>query len=93
MSKNTSTLSKITRTTVTTTPVDTYVKAIFTLDADGCTPLLSSVKEYDPAVITYSSDYSRAYLNGAEVTLPSLYGYDPTKLVSTRVDSTVKNIS
>jgi hypothetical protein len=93
MSKNTSTLSKITGTTVTTTPVDTYVKAVFTLHADGCTPLLSSVKEYDPAVISYSSDYSRAYLNGAEVTLPSLYGYDPTKLVSTRVDSTVKNIS
>jgi len=93
MSKNTSTLSKITGTTVTTTPIDTYVKAIFALDADGCTPLLSSVKEYDPAVITYSSDYSTAYLNGAEVTLPTLYGYDPTKLVSTRVDSTVKNIS
>lgn len=92
MSKTITTTNKLTNQTVVSDSVDTYLKAIFTLDADGCTPLISSVKEYDPEKITYSNDYSKSYLDGKEVTLPNLLGYDPSKLVSTRVDSTVKNI-
>ena len=78
-----------------TRPAETYVKAVFTLGTDGCTPLLSTVKEYDPdpTILTFSKDFSKAYLSGVEVTLPSLYGYEPSKKISTRVDSTVKNIS
>ena len=87
------TTTSITGRTSTSKPLDTYVKAIFTLDTDGCTPLLSSATEYDPELITFNSNYSISYLNGAKVTLPSLYEYDPTSLVSKRVDSTVKNIS
>jgi len=95
MSKVTSTVSIVTGTTVNTTPVETYAKAVFTLGPDGCTPIFSSVKEYDPdpAILTFSKDYSKSYLSGVEVTLPSLYQYDPSKLISKRVDSTVKNIS
>jgi hypothetical protein len=95
MSKITSSVSKITGNTLNTSPVDTYVKAVFTLDKDGCTPLLSTVKEYDPdpTILTFSKDYSKSYLDGEEVTLPSLYGYEPEKKASKRVDSTVKNIS
>jgi hypothetical protein len=95
MTKTTSSVSNITGTRVDTTPVETYVKAVFTLDTDGCRPLLSTVKEYDPdpTILTFSQYYSKSYLNGVEVTLPSLYMYNPTKLVSKRVDSTVKNIS
>jgi hypothetical protein len=95
MTKTTSSVSTTTGTTVNTMPVETYVKAVFMLDTDGCTPLLSRVKEYDPdpTILTFSQDNSKSYLNGVEVTLPSLYMYDPTKLISKRVDSTVKNIS
>jgi hypothetical protein len=87
------TTTSITGRTTTSKPLDTYVKAIFTLDKDGCTPLLSSATEYDPELITFNSDYSVSYLKGAKVTLPNIYEYDPTSLVSKRVDSTVKNIS
>lgn len=93
MSKVVTTTSKLTGKTTTSMPLDTYVKAIFTLDTDGCTPLLSTVTEYDPELITFNSSYSVSYLKGVKVTLPNLYEYDPTSLVSTRVDSTVKNIS
>ena len=95
MSKIISIQSKIIGTTINTSPLYTYVKAIFSLDKDGCTPILSSVKEYDPdpSILTFSGDFSKSYLKGVEVTLPSLYNYEPTKLISKRVDSTVKNIS
>ena len=93
MLKATTTTNKVTNKTVISDPVYTYVKAIFTLDTDGCTPLLSSVQEYDPDKVTYSNDYLKSYLDGIEVTLPNLFWYNPSKLVSTRVDSTVKNIS
>jgi hypothetical protein len=95
MTKTTSTVSNTTGTTVNTRPVETYVKALFTLGTDGCTPRLSTVQEYDPdpTILTFSKDYSKAYIGGAEVILPSLYGYNPSKKTSTRVDSTVKNIS
>jgi hypothetical protein len=93
MTKTITTKSKVTGKSSAAQPVDTYVKAIFTLAADGCTPVLSSTKEYDPAKITFSTDYSTSYLNGTKVTLPSLFDYEPTKVTSTRVDSTVKNIS
>jgi hypothetical protein len=94
MMKSTSRVSSITGNTVNTRPAETYVKSVFTLGTDGCTPLLSSVKEYDPDpdIMTFSQDYSKAFLSGVEVTLPSLYGYNPAKKISTRVDSTVKNI-
>jgi len=87
--------SAITGSTVVASPVDTYIRAVFDFSPqDGCTPILSSVKEYDPdpSVLTFSQDFSRAYINGQEVTLPSLYTYEPSKLISKRVDSTVKNL-
>ena len=93
MLKTVTTTSKITNLTVVAESVETYLKAVFRLDTDGCTPLLSSVKEYDPQDISYSEDNLKSYLDGKEITLPSLYGYNPTKSVSKRVDSTVKNIS
>ena len=93
MLKSVITTNKVTNKTVISDPVYTYLKAIFTLDTDGCTQLLSSVKEYDTEKITHSNDYSKSFLDGIEVTLPNLYWYEPSKLVSTRVDSTVKNIS
>jgi hypothetical protein len=91
--KSITSTNKVTNQTVVSDPVYTYLKAIFTLDTDGCTPLLSSVQEYDPDKVTYSSDNLKSYLDGTEVTLPNLYWYSPSRLVSTRVDSTVKNIS
>jgi len=87
VSKVVSTTSKVTNTVTSTSPVVSFVKAIFKLDTDGCTPLLSSVVEYDPEFITYSDDYLTAYLNKKEVTLPSLYGYQPSKQISKRVNS------
>jgi len=95
LSKVVSTTSKITDITVVGRPVDTYAKAVFTLDTDGCTPILSSVKEYDPSpeVLKFNKDFDKSYIDGVEVILPSLFWYEPTKKISTRVDSTVKNIS
>jgi len=102
LSKVISLESKITGTTVVSSPVDTYAKAIFTLGTDGCTPLLSSVEEYNPSpeVLTFYKDPFKTTLKKirnnkeveVEVTLPSLFWYNPSKEISTRVDSTVKNI-
>jgi hypothetical protein len=65
----------------------TYVKAVFSMNPDGSTAL-QSVKEYPPEDITFSSDYMKSYLKGVEVDLPSIYSYDPSKAVSSRVNST-----
>lgn len=87
ITKVVSTTSKATGSVTSTSPVSSFIKAIFKLDTDGCTPLLSSVVEYDPEFITHSQDMSIDYLNKREVTLPSLYGYEPAKLISKRVNS------
>jgi len=87
ISKVTTTTSRDTRSIISTSPVSSFIKAIFKLDTDGCTPLLSHVVEYDPEFITHSQDMSIDYLNKKEVTLPSLYGYQPEKQISKRVNS------
>lgn len=87
ISKVVTTSSKVTGSVISSAPVSSFIKAIFKLDADGCTPLLSSVVEYDPEFITHSQDMSIDYLNKKEVTLPSLYGYQPAKQISKRVNS------
>jgi len=66
---------------------ETYVKAVYTIGPTGI-PSLPTVTEYDPSNITLSADYKISYLNGVEVTLPSIYSYDPKKLTSKRVNST-----
>jgi hypothetical protein len=65
----------------------TYVKAVFSMNPDGGMAL-QTVKEYPPEDITFSSDYMKSYLKEVEVDLPSIYSYDPSKAVSTRVNST-----
>jgi hypothetical protein len=72
--------------------VETCVKAVFTLGADGKTTSLTSVKEYYSEDVTFSSDYTKSYLNGTLVDLPSIFFYDPTKKVSKRVNATPQAI-
>lgn len=68
--------------------IETCVKAVFALGADGKTTSLSSVKEYYDEDVTFSSDYTKSYLKGVEVNLPSIFFYDPRKKVSKRVNAT-----
>jgi hypothetical protein len=72
--------------------VETCVKAVFALGADGKTTSLSSVKEYYSEDVTFSSDYTKSYLNGVVVDLPSIFFYDHTKKVSKRVNTTPQAI-
>lgn len=72
--------------------VETCVKAVFAIGADGKTTTCSSVKEYYSEDVTFSSDYTKSYLNGALVDLPSIFFYDPTKKVSKRVNATPQAI-
>ena len=99
MKKITSKRSKITNITTSTELLDTYVKAFFAFDTDGCTPILSSVKEYDPEKVDYNSDFTVASINGVKVNLPSIYDYEPSSSGSygsrytSRVISSGQNIS
>jgi len=91
--KTKNTVNRINNTRTTWSNINTYVKAVFNLGTDGRTVTLKSLTEYDPALITYSSDYMRTYINGVEVYLPSLVSYQPAKYgVSTRVNTTVYNM-
>jgi hypothetical protein len=65
----------------------TYVKAVFSMNPDG-SMALQTVKEYPPEDITFSSDYKKSYLKDVEIALPSIYSYDPSKAISSRVNST-----
>jgi hypothetical protein len=68
-------------------PADiTYVKALFTLGTDGKTTTLASVTEYDPQNVTTSQDKTKYLINGAEVTLPSIFDYANAKVKSSRVN-------
>ena len=99
MTKITSKLSKVTHITTSTELLETYVKAFFSFDTDGCTPILSSVKEYDPQEVKYNSQFTEATINGVKVDLPSIYQYKPSSsgssgsLYTTRVISSGQNIS
>ena len=93
MVKTKTTINRIDNTQTTWPNINTYIKAVFNLGSDGRTVTLESVTEYDPALVTYSSDYMHTYINGAEVSLPSLVSYNPGKYgVSTRVNTTVYNM-
>ena len=70
------------------TDIESFVKALFSLGSDGKTLNMVSVTEYDPQNITFNSSYSKSYMNGREVSLPSIFSYDPNKDVSTRVNTT-----
>lgn len=99
MTKVTSKTSKVTNITTSTELLETYVKALFSFDTDGCTPILSTVKEYDPQDVKYNSDFTVASINGTKVNLPSLYDYRPSSSGSrgsrytSRVISSGQNIS
>lgn len=68
--------------------VNTVAKAIFSLGPDGKTVTFESITEYYPDDITESADRLRTYIRGREVILPNLSYYDPSRLVSKRVDTT-----
>ena len=83
-------------TTVTSRQMDTYVKAEFTLGADGYSISFANAKEYDPLLLSLSADKLKVYLPGPtgpeEVDLPSIFSYTPADVVSKRVNSQVQNI-
>jgi hypothetical protein len=68
--------------------INTVAKAVFSLGSDGKTVTFKSITEYYPDDITESADQLRTYIGGREVILPNLSYYDPTKLVSKRVNTT-----
>ena len=76
-------------------PITTYVKAIFSLAADGYTATFASAKEYDPNDITFSEDGQTSYLESVPTPLPNIIYYDVRKnksIISTRVNTQVQNI-
>jgi hypothetical protein len=91
------------RTNISTSyTANTYVKALFALNPDGCTVTpATTITEYDPETITYSKDNQHACVSqtvldrscpaGTEVTLPSLWGYSATT-GSNRVNTNVQAV-
>jgi hypothetical protein len=83
-------------TLVNSNPMVTYVKANFTLGEDGYSISFKDAKEYDPRLITVSEDKLTTYLPSpsgpVKVALPSLFDYEPTHVVSKRVNSQLQNI-
>jgi len=69
---------------VNTKPIETYVKALYTLGTDGYTKTLASAKEYDPSNVTIDTK-GVAKLGGVITTLPSLFFYDFSTDKSTRI--------
>jgi hypothetical protein len=94
ITKNRNSVNRISNWNYQSANVDTWVKAIFTLGSDQRTPTLSTVTEYDPSLITVSSDKLHTYIGTTEVYLPSLFSYDPVKYPakyppSKRINTTV----
>ena len=83
--------SLATNISIVSKPIITFVKAIFSLDPDGYTPVFSSAKEYDPNDITVSSD-NKTLLKNVETELPSIFFYDTSKGTTSRIIATTQNI-
>ena len=79
----------------TTTDLETYVEALFTMNPTTCDFTLKSVIEYDPDEITTKvnklTNSIDTYLGGLKVEPPLLYNYDNTN-PSTRVNETAQNL-
>ena len=79
----------------TTTDLETYVEALFTMNPTTCDFTLKSVVEYDPDEITTKvnkvTNAIDTYIGGLKVDPPSLYNYDNTN-PSTRVNETAQNL-
>lgn len=76
---------------VVSMPIKTFIKAIFSIAADGYTPLFSSAKEYDPNNMSVSSD-GKPLLGDKVTDFPSIVYYDPSKATTTRVNTSTQNI-
>ena len=75
-----------------TSDLETYVTAVFTMDPATCAATLTSVQEFDPEKVDMRVDRTTndmvPYVDGVRVTLPLLYSYDdsiPSKQVDIRV--------
>jgi len=68
--------------------VQSSVKATFTLGADGLSAVFGGITEYYSGDITVSADKKKQYMAGVEVFPPNMYYYNPTKDVSSRIDTT-----
>jgi hypothetical protein len=79
----------------TTTDLETYVEALFTMNPTTCDFTLKSVIEYDPDEITTKVNKQTnsidTYIGGLKVDPPSLYNYDNTT-ASNRVNETAQNL-
>lgn len=95
MAKDVTKKSLSSGTFTTTTDLETYVEASFTMNPNTCEFTLNTVKEYDPDLITTQlntvTKMYDSFLNGILVNLPSLFTYDNTT-PSARVNETVQNL-
>lgn len=96
MAKDITTKNTITNSFTTDTGIDTYVTATFVPDYGKCSFVLNTVTEFDPDLITTTTDTitgaTNTFMNGMPVELPNLYNYDKT-IPSGRVDETVQILS
>jgi hypothetical protein len=96
MTKDVTTKNTITNSFSTVPGLDTYITANFTENYSTGAFTLNTVAEYDPDLITTTTDtitgVANSYINGVAVSLPFLYNYD-NSTPSTRVNVTVQNLS
>ena len=79
----------------TSTAIQTYITAKFTMDTTKCSFTLNTTAEADPQEVTTTQDsitgLITAKINGAKITLPYLFNYDNTN-PSSRVNETPVNL-
>jgi hypothetical protein len=82
MTKDITTKNTITNAFKTDTGIDTYVSARFKGDYSKCAFTLDTIKEYDPDLVTTTTDRTtggtNTFINGLPIVLPILYSYDNT---------------